>query len=152
MKYKIFSLLLLATLCMPVQAQVVAQQDSTQQLLRGLMQLGAQAVQKQIEKRMDAAPDSAQAQQNAQTAAAAGMMSLYKAEGRKIAQQLGETIADRILADERVQHTLSTLKLLAIGLVSYLTLVTFALLIGLRGVRKSNQRILELLEAKQKSE
>lgn len=127
---------------MPVQAQVVAQQEATQQLMRGLIQMGANAVQKHLEKR--------EAEKNdAKNPATSGLTNMYMAEGRKIAQQLGDTIAERILADERVQQTLNLLKMLAIGLVSYLTLVTFALLAGLRGVRKSNQRIIELLEAKQ---
>lgn len=76
----------------------------------------------------------------------------YKAEARSYARQLGDVIAQRILSDPKVKAALQMLKVLAWGLVVYLTLVTLALLRGLSRVQSSNRRIIELLEQQRRAE
>lgn len=70
----------------------------------------------------------------------------YKEEGRNYARQLGDVVAQRILADKKVQSSIELLKILVGVIVAYLTLVTLALLKGLRSIKKSNERILVLLQ------
>ena len=69
-----------------------------------------------------------------------------KIEGRDIARQVGDVLAERILASPKVQQALETIKLLGWAIIVYLVLVTFSLLGSMRSLKKSNKRILELLE------
>lgn len=73
-----------------------------------------------------------------------------KAEGKGYARQFGDVVAQRILADPRVNAALQMIKMLAWGLVAYLTVVTLALLKGLSSIKKSNARILALLDEQKK--
>ncbi|MCH5285704.1 MAG: hypothetical protein J1E42_08910 [Akkermansiaceae bacterium] len=154
--------------------QVCAQGDAGEKhpILRGLIDAGAKAVQKHVENRQkgkNGGRVSQQQQQQLQGGAADGVQgqtrvlvsqlveaalgdSLYnvkeqvKEEGRSYARQFGDVVAERLLADKRVQEAMRLLKILAGVIISYLTLVTVALLRGLSQVKKQQQRVLELLQ------
>ena len=76
----------------------------------------------------------------------------YKEEGKMYARQLGDVIAQRILADKKVQAAVQMLKILAWVIVGYLTLVTVGLLKGLHSLKKSNERILALLREQRREQ
>lgn len=69
----------------------------------------------------------------------------YKDEGREYARELGELLAERIVASPRVRRTMTILEVVAGVLALYLTLVALKILSGLRAIRRENARILKLL-------
>ena len=154
--------LLLVGLCAPVVAQEPGEGVKAK-LIRGLVQV----IQKQVDKQKAARSGEAAAEtpQVAATEVAAEeeltlvkvvenalgpsfqeIKEHYKEQGRGYARQLGDVIADRVLADRRVHKALVVLEVLAGVLIAYLTFVTVLIVAGLRAVKKSNRQILKILE------
>ena len=155
--------LLALVVCLPVHAQ--AEESAGKHFLRGLVRKGAQAVQNKLDGQNNAEQQAAQAEE----AVAPGvrlpspsgltralrevvMESLeavkeqYKEEGRVYARQLGDSLAERIVQNPRVQNTLFMVKALAWVVLLYLTVISLLLLLSLRKLHASNKRLLELLE------
>lgn len=159
----ILMLVLVAGLGVPAIAQE-NRENAKQQVVRGLVNI----VKQQVEKRRQtkASKDAADpATDNAAAPAAPTLVQIleetlapqldevkehYKEQGRAYARQVGDLIAERILASPRVQRVLRMMEVLAGVLAAYLTLVTFKLLVGIRAVRRENAQILKLLEERKR--
>ena len=134
-------------------------------IMRDLLQIGLQAVEQgaSAEQTASEAADQTtpgrQPQKVASTAASALTRSVraslesvldsvkerYKEEGKVYARQIGDLLAERVAHNPRIQTTITTLQTLCWALVIYLTLVSLALLIGMRRLSKRNREILLLL-------
>lgn len=170
MKKLVLMILLLAMgFCMA--APLSANESVEHQLLRGLVIKGAQAVQNKMEqqkqKETDAAGNPAAAKVTLSPLSllsTAGLVQAvrevvgeslnavkeqYKEEGRIYARQLGDSLAERIVQNHKVQSTLLMVKTLAWVVIIYLTLVSLLMLIVLHKLSTRNKRILELLEERQ---
>lgn len=76
----------------------------------------------------------------------ATVLERYKAEGKEYAKQLGNQVAQRVLADEKVQRTMLRIKLVVWMLAIYLVGITITLLCKMRALKKGQLEIKELLE------
>lgn len=152
MKKILFVLMMAVGLCMPVHAESHSK-TLRKQVTRGLVN----AVQKSLEERSldtDAEQDAESrgkgkgALISLVTETIAPQISAvkehYKEEGRAYVRELGDLVAERILASPKVQRVLTLLEIVAGALAAYLTLVTIKLLCSVRAIRKNTERLLKL--------
>lgn len=72
----------------------------------------------------------------------------YKEDVKVYVKQLGDSLAERVTQNEKVQHTMGLIKMMAWAIVIYLTLVTLLLVWMLRRLHERTARIEALLESK----
>ncbi len=165
MKY-VLALLLSLVLVVPVHAG-----DKEEALLRGLLNLGAQAAM-QATQPAEAEPGQAAATQKRNqgrdmlaavsstldgklghsfSAVAKEQLDAlineykeeYKAEGRAYAKELGDMMVERVIESPKVSSTITSVKALCWGVIVYLTLVTLIMLGLLVYLKRANARLLE---------
>ena len=161
MKKTMLMLAIALGMCAGAPAQEV-QKDVKGQVVRGLMNV----VKHQVDKRRAAKNDSAAAEQGEQKPAAEPLMKLveealsphiaevkerYKEAGRGYARELGDVVAERILANPQVKRVLTILEVLGGVLAAYLSVVTLKLLSSLRAIRKNTEQLLKAADAKRKT-
>lgn len=157
MKHILLIVALICGLCLPAGAQDDG--SHRQKIVRNLLNAGLEALQKKLDDKAAepagvAAPQSvaqpgtplSQLVHDTLEQALSGVKDEYINEGRLLARQIGDTLAERILSNPKVQKTLQTLDILFCSLIGYLVFVTLGLLVSLHSLKKSNKRILQLLE------
>ncbi len=67
----------------------------------------------------------------------------YKEEGRAYAREVGDIVVERVVQDPEINATITSLRTLCWFVVAYLTLVTFVMLGCLVYLKRANARLLE---------
>lgn len=172
MTMKAFLMTVVACICLlPVQAQ----SGTAEQILGGLLSVGAELLQTDKTKTPDAEKSTSQAQEeqsggffksirdslpsgsdikevmySSAKEALKPLVDEYKAEGREYAAELGDMLAEKVLNSPKVQETLFSVRALCWGVVGYLTLITILMMVMLGRVMRQNSRVLAAIEAMQK--
>ena len=148
MKHILTTVFLLISCGLPL----VHAESTGKQIVKDLLQAGVQAVQKKAEEKQvqnggeEALPmGGMSAKSMLVNQALNGVLNQYKGELKDTARVAGDALAERLLADERVQQALLALKALAWALTGYLTLVTLSMLGALANLKRSCNRILSAL-------
>lgn len=151
MKRWVLFLMLTELLGQPTQA---AKADD---LLRGLLQAGTQAVQEALPTETSAAtpaptapttppqgsPDLLSALLGDMQAQSRAYLDQLKEEGRQYAREVGKTVVAEIKKDKEVESTLHSLRLLCWGVVAYITLMSlliFGMLCRINALLRRLQR------------
>lgn len=148
MKRWVLFLMLTGLLGQPTQA---AKADD---LLRGLLQAGTQAVQEALPTETSAAtpttptppqgsPDLLSALLGDMQAQSRAYLDQLKEEGRQYAREVGKTVVAEIKKDKEVESTLHSLRLLCWGVVVYITLMSlliFGMLCRINALLRRLQR------------
>ncbi|MGN0865932.1 MAG: hypothetical protein ACI4P8_07295 [Akkermansia sp.] len=151
MKRWVLFLMLTGLLGQPTQA---AKADD---LLRGLLQAGTQAVQEALPPENGAAtpastttpsptqgsPDLLSALLGDMQAQSRAYLDQLKEEGRQYAREVGKTVVSEIKKDKEVESTLHSLRLLCWGVVAYITLMSlliFGMLCRINALLRRLQR------------
>lgn len=151
MKRWVLFLMLTGLLGQPTQA---AKADD---LLRGLLQAGTQAVQEALPPEASAAtpttptpttppqgsPDLLSALLGDMQAQSRAYLDQLKEEGRQYAREVGKTVVSEIKKDKEVESTLHSLRLLCWGVVAYITLMSlliFGMLCRINALLRRLQR------------
>ena len=151
MKRWVLFLMLTGLLGQPTQA---AKADD---LLRGLLQAGTQAVQEALPPENGAAnttpstpspapqgsPDILSAMLGNMQAQSRAYLDQLKVEGRQYAREVGKTVVSEIKKDKEVEATMHSLRLLCWGVVAYITLMSlliFGMLCRINALLRRMQR------------
>lgn len=143
MRHLLFILALLTCL-LPVQAK-----NDVGQLLGGLLQVISEPQ-----------PSSAPAQ-SAKTSlsdqlvltlrgATDSLLESYKEEGREYAKEVGDTITQRMLENEKLNSTLNSVRYLCWGVIAYLTVVTLLMLLLLLRLRVLYSKLIKSISETKK--
>lgn len=164
---------MMAWVCLlPVQAQ----NGMAEQILGGLLSVGAEVLQERGAKQAKPNEETSAAQQPQKSAGVLQdmyqgflnggdfreiisaavkdtlkpLLDDYKAEGREYAEELGDMLAEKVLNSPKVQETLFSVRVLCWGVIGYLTLISILMMVFLIRVMRQNSRVLAAVEAMQK--
>ncbi len=158
----------LAAILLLLPPLVLADSETGKNLLRGLLQVGIEAVGQQdnesvseqqvapAQKKTASAPINNAVTSLSQSLKKAVEQTLdsvkerYMEEGRVYARELSDVIVERLMQNPRIRSVTSTIQLVCIALVAYLVLITIVLLMCISRVQKSNREILRLLKKRGK--
>lgn len=163
---------MMAWFCLlPVQAQ----NGTAEQLIGGLLSVGAELLQTDKTKTPDSGKPTPQAADeqsggflkdiydglpsgkdikvaisSAVKETLKPLLDEYKQEGREYAEELGDVLAEKVLNSPKVQETLFSVRALCWGVIGYLTLITILMMVMQVRVMRQNSRVLAAIEAMQK--
>lgn len=146
---KFFITLLALIALLPAQAGKI----DTQQLLGGLLSLGGQMAVEHTQTQQQGPQSVSFGDKIVLTLRSAtdSLLESYKEEGREYAREVGDTITQRMLENEKVNSTLDSVRYLCWGVVAYLTVVTLLMLLLLLRLRVLYARLMEAI-SQQKQE
>lgn len=75
----------------------------------------------------------------------------YKQEGREYAKEVGDKIVTRVINDPKISHSIYSLQALCWGVIIYLTLVTLVMVFSLLHLKRSNNKLLAVMEELRKN-
>lgn len=76
----------------------------------------------------------------------------YKQEGREYAKEVGDKIVTRVINDPKISHSIYSLQALCWGVIIYLTLVTLVMVFSLLHLKRSNNKLLAVMEELRKKQ
>ncbi len=124
-------------------------------MVNKLLQVGADAIEAEQQRRQKAAQEAQPVAENGrQTSITTSLLDVvlaeYKEAGRAYARELGDLLIERVRKDEQIQSSVRTVQMLCWGVIIYLTVVTLVMLFSLLHIQKINRQLLRDVQELQK--